>query len=259
MNIVKTFYLKYPQYRWITFRDMRGLSQEEFANGKFKLELGDKLSFKEFADRDHLHSLAKEFNEILKKKIIEKFYNMKLDISKTVLDDDTFGFSIKGKKASVRKMPDGKFLMDYDGTVSKSESFGKLLKNLKGYFEDVTTESISEFKEARILKIGLKRIDKEINSSYRFKNYNIYLNRFEEGNNFAFIKEKNDGDIFYLLTERQMDNLQLKNIKEVINYFENNKQKIVKWQSLKEMIVWLKENRQLPINEDFFDKIVIEV
>ena len=31
MNIVKTFYLKYPQYRWITFRDMRGLSQEEFA------------------------------------------------------------------------------------------------------------------------------------------------------------------------------------------------------------------------------------
>ena len=32
INIIKTFYLKYPQYRWITFRDMRGLSETEFAN-----------------------------------------------------------------------------------------------------------------------------------------------------------------------------------------------------------------------------------
>lgn len=30
-KIIKAFYLKYPQFRWITFRDMRGLSQEEFA------------------------------------------------------------------------------------------------------------------------------------------------------------------------------------------------------------------------------------
>lgn len=32
LNIIKTFYLKYPQYRWITFRDMRGLSERDFAN-----------------------------------------------------------------------------------------------------------------------------------------------------------------------------------------------------------------------------------
>lgn len=31
MNIIKTFYLKFPQYRWITFRDMRGLSESDFA------------------------------------------------------------------------------------------------------------------------------------------------------------------------------------------------------------------------------------
>ena len=31
VNIIKNFYLKYPQYRWITFRDMRGLSEIEFA------------------------------------------------------------------------------------------------------------------------------------------------------------------------------------------------------------------------------------
>lgn len=31
MKIIKTFYLRYPQYRWITFRDMRGLNQEEFS------------------------------------------------------------------------------------------------------------------------------------------------------------------------------------------------------------------------------------
>ena len=32
MKIIKTFYLKYPQYRWITFRDMRGLSEDEFSS-----------------------------------------------------------------------------------------------------------------------------------------------------------------------------------------------------------------------------------
>lgn len=32
INIIKTFYLKYPQYRWFTFRDLRGLSEQEFAN-----------------------------------------------------------------------------------------------------------------------------------------------------------------------------------------------------------------------------------
>lgn len=31
MKIIKSFYLKYPQYRWITFRDMRGLNQKEFS------------------------------------------------------------------------------------------------------------------------------------------------------------------------------------------------------------------------------------
>lgn len=31
LNLIKTFYLKYPQYRWITFRDMRGLSEQDFA------------------------------------------------------------------------------------------------------------------------------------------------------------------------------------------------------------------------------------
>jgi hypothetical protein len=31
MKLIKTFYLKYPQFRWITFRDMRGLSELEFA------------------------------------------------------------------------------------------------------------------------------------------------------------------------------------------------------------------------------------
>jgi glycosyltransferase involved in cell wall biosynthesis len=30
--MIKSFYAKFPQYRWITFRDMRGLSELEFAN-----------------------------------------------------------------------------------------------------------------------------------------------------------------------------------------------------------------------------------
>jgi hypothetical protein len=33
INIIKSFYLKYPQYRWVTFKDMRGLSIKEFSNG----------------------------------------------------------------------------------------------------------------------------------------------------------------------------------------------------------------------------------
>lgn len=32
MKIVKSFYTKYPQFRWITFRDMRGMSTDDFAN-----------------------------------------------------------------------------------------------------------------------------------------------------------------------------------------------------------------------------------
>jgi len=30
-NIIKTFYLKFPQYRWISFRDLRNQTQKEFA------------------------------------------------------------------------------------------------------------------------------------------------------------------------------------------------------------------------------------
>jgi hypothetical protein len=30
-NLIKTFYVKFPQYRWISFRDLRGLSESEFA------------------------------------------------------------------------------------------------------------------------------------------------------------------------------------------------------------------------------------
>jgi hypothetical protein len=32
VNLIKAFYARFPQYRWITFRDMRGLSEVEFAN-----------------------------------------------------------------------------------------------------------------------------------------------------------------------------------------------------------------------------------
>jgi len=32
LNIIKTFYLRFPQFRWFTFRDMRGLSEKDFAN-----------------------------------------------------------------------------------------------------------------------------------------------------------------------------------------------------------------------------------
>ena len=32
VNVIKSFYLKFPQYRWITFRDMRSLPEKDFAN-----------------------------------------------------------------------------------------------------------------------------------------------------------------------------------------------------------------------------------
>jgi len=31
-NIIKNFYIKFPQYRWISFKDMRAVSEEDFAN-----------------------------------------------------------------------------------------------------------------------------------------------------------------------------------------------------------------------------------
>jgi hypothetical protein len=40
INLIKTFYLKFPQYRWFTFRDMRGLSEKEFANSLKECFLG---------------------------------------------------------------------------------------------------------------------------------------------------------------------------------------------------------------------------
>ena len=33
INLVKSFYIKFPQYRWITFRDMRGLTEKQFSDG----------------------------------------------------------------------------------------------------------------------------------------------------------------------------------------------------------------------------------
>ena len=32
LNIIKEFYMKYPHFRWVTFRDLRGLSEIKFAN-----------------------------------------------------------------------------------------------------------------------------------------------------------------------------------------------------------------------------------
>ena len=31
INLIKEFYLRFPQYRWITFRDLRGVSEKDFA------------------------------------------------------------------------------------------------------------------------------------------------------------------------------------------------------------------------------------
>jgi glycosyltransferase involved in cell wall biosynthesis len=33
VNLIKSFYIKFPQYRWITFRDMRNLTEKDFASG----------------------------------------------------------------------------------------------------------------------------------------------------------------------------------------------------------------------------------
>jgi hypothetical protein len=250
-----TIYIKKADGRKI------GMSQEEFAiasaNNSIKLDIGDSLDFHEFADRNHLMGLAKQFGDILKNNIIKKMINMNIDISKAKIDGDTFSGMLNGKKINIRKMPSNKYLIEYDGTVSQGMSFVGLLKNLKKYFNKVVTESISDFSEARVLKLGLKHVDKNINSSYRFKNYSIYLNNFNEGNNFAFVKESNPDDRFYLLTERQMNNSDLSSTKMVIKYLESNKEKLVRWDSLKEMIMWLKDNRQLPINESYFRDIMI--
>lgn len=32
MKIIKTFYVKYPQYKWVSFKDMRNLSHDEFSS-----------------------------------------------------------------------------------------------------------------------------------------------------------------------------------------------------------------------------------
>jgi hypothetical protein len=245
---------------WIKKADGKreGISQEAFATGRFKMELGDTLDFKEFSDREHLIKLSKEFSSIIMKKMIEKFSSTELDVSKAKIEDDTFTGILKNKKISVRKMPDNSYLVDYDGTVSKSSNFIGLLRNIKKYFSKVANESISSFSEARLLKLGLKRINKQNNDIYRFKNYSLYLNHFDEDHNFAFVKEKyGRDDYFYLLTERQLNNFDLQSANKVLNYMEQHKNKLVKYESLKDMVIWLRDNRQLPINESYFRDIMI--
>lgn len=52
VNLIKTFYLKFPQYRWFTFKDMRSLSEVEFANSLkeccLSVWIDDKSSFGTF-------------------------------------------------------------------------------------------------------------------------------------------------------------------------------------------------------------------
>jgi hypothetical protein len=52
INLIKTFYLKFPQYRWFTFKDMRGLSELEFATSLkeccLSVWIDDKSSFGTF-------------------------------------------------------------------------------------------------------------------------------------------------------------------------------------------------------------------
>jgi hypothetical protein len=52
INLIKTFYLKFPQYRWFTFKDMRGLSELEFATSLkeccLSIWIDDKSSFGTF-------------------------------------------------------------------------------------------------------------------------------------------------------------------------------------------------------------------
>lgn len=52
VNLIKTFYLRFPQYRWFTFRDLRGLSEKEFAKSLSECFLSvwidDKSSFGTF-------------------------------------------------------------------------------------------------------------------------------------------------------------------------------------------------------------------
>ena len=205
-----------------------------------------------------LIKLSKEFNDIIIKKMIDKFSNAQLDVGKAKIEDDTFTGILKNKKISVRKMPDNSYLVDYDGTVSKSSNFVGLLRNIKKYFSKVANESISSFSEARLLKLGLKRINKQNNDIYRFKNYSLYLNHFDEDHNFAFVKEKHGrDDYFYLLTERQLNNFDLQSANKVFNYMEENKSRLTKCESMKEMITWLRDNRQLPINESYFRDIMV--
>jgi len=40
LNVIKQFYIKYPQYRFFTFKDLRGLSQDDFANALQECFLG---------------------------------------------------------------------------------------------------------------------------------------------------------------------------------------------------------------------------
>jgi hypothetical protein len=98
-KIIKTFYLKYPQYRWITFRDMRGIKLEDFSKflqesfvsvwvdlesgfGTFPLEsmacgtpvIGKVPSLKpEWMDENNSSSYTKMINDVIENGVKETF------------------------------------------------------------------------------------------------------------------------------------------------------------------------------------------
>jgi hypothetical protein len=77
VNFIKGFYARFPQYRWISFRDMRGISQEEFANVlrdcMVSVWVDDTSSFGTFP----LESMASHFTQ-LKSKILKLFLKKQL-------------------------------------------------------------------------------------------------------------------------------------------------------------------------------------
>ncbi len=129
-KIIKTFYLKYPQYRWITFRDMRGIKLEDFAKflkesfvsvwvdyesgfGTFPIEsmssgtpvIGKAPALKPEWISDENGIWTYEFNDIvdilanfiqnwLEDNISEKLYENMLETSKKYTNRDNFDSSV---------------------------------------------------------------------------------------------------------------------------------------------------------------------
>ena len=147
INFVKSFYVKFPQYRWISFRDMRGVSISEFANSlrdcMVSIWIDDISSFGTFP----LESMASGVPVIARvPNLVPSWLNEDNGIwvtDKLRLQDLTADFIQNWLEDNVSE----KLYSEGIQTAKKFQNYGEFVENINLLFEKYISSRKSLFEE----------------------------------------------------------------------------------------------------------------